>query len=797
MNAQEIMVDQNQEQIYATNVFRLKFSDENVLFSKYDLILDPPVEDENEKSKLSVRASRILKGQGVRCFSFSTNIFCLNRTGDLKELRLEGDRSNPNPQPINVNFKLVDERKMKDITDENFLYNYIRYLIKEPLKNKGLVSDKSGYINKNNICPGQISQNYQITIREGFKFNLSLVNNNIYLIFDLIYQSEQERTLLEEFNRHAAIVYKKPLKSLTPEELAEMQDYYQGFRVRAKNNGYEYIIEEFALDKTPKDGFTTDEGYISYIDYFKKKYNLSIFDNDQFLILVSKFNNPVNHLPELVNIVDYSFDLDMNSKYQEEIEKIKNKNPKERLETIHRYIDQINGILKPHNIEIVKESVSIKPLIEYSQPLKVVTSSGLCEFKYDLSAIASILEKCVIEEHNPLRTIYALVNKQTEDLWDDFYIALTKMAEKVGLKLPKSVNKIKVKKTKDVPYSKCYIDAIDSLPTNGDFYFTCSYYYEENFIKFAKEKITIGLAKPHIHLVGRNLKTEAYNRKKRIERTLKYKKFESSEELIHCYRELSTKTIIDIASRLNATIWTLQSEFADTIYLGIDNYQAKFSDIPTNLFASIAFDGKGRYLTGAYTKTTDLQKENIPNFMELLQSIKFKIENSELSLVESNIKKLIVIRKDYQGINEEKTNKEDIETLLQFSKETSIEVAYILLKKRYQYRIFMKSGETYMNPRITPITNNDIFDSSEFIILANEPTIGTTNSVYYKILENKTSMSLEDIAISLAKLGIAYPSFLPVQVPAPVHFAHTFVQLFGRILEREPLEDSIDFPDYL
>ena len=126
------------------------------------------------------------------------------------------------------------------------------------MKNQGLVAEKQGYINKNNICPGQISQNYQYYIREGFRFNLLTYNNQKYIVFDLITQSEQERTLLEEFNRHSAIVYKKPLRHLTPEELKEMQDYYQGFRVRAKNNGYEYIIEEFAWIK-PKDGFTTEK----------------------------------------------------------------------------------------------------------------------------------------------------------------------------------------------------------------------------------------------------------------------------------------------------------------------------------------------------------------------------------------------------------------------------------------------------------------------------------------------------------------------------------------------------------
>jgi hypothetical protein len=196
-------------------------------------------------------------------------------------------------------------------------------------------------------------------------------------------------------------------------------------------------------------------------------------------------------------------------------------------------------------------------------------------------------------------------------------------------------------------------------------------------------------------------------------------------------------------------------------------------------------------------KTTEQQKESIPNFMDLLKTIKTKIENPEFPLLESNIKRIIVIRQDYAGMNEEQTKKEDLDTLLQFGKENSIEVAYILLKKRYQYRIFMKTGETFANPMMTPIVNNDILDSSEFIILSNEPAIGTTNPVYYKILENKTSMGLEDIAINLTKLGIAYPSFLPVQVPAPNQFAHSFVQLFGRILEKEPFEDAIDFPDYL
>ncbi len=797
MNAQETMADQNQEQIYATNVFRLKFSDENLLFSKYELVFDPIVEDENEKAKLAVRASRILKRQGIRCFSFSENIFCLNRTEELKDVRLEGERSDPNPKSINVHFKLLDERKMKDITDESFLYNYIRYLIKEPLKNQGLVADKSYYINKNNICPGQISQNYQISIREGFKFSLTSFNNNKYIVFDLIYQADQERTLLEEFNRHAAIVYKKPLKSLTPEELAEMQEYYQGFRVRAKNNGYEYVIEQFSLDKTPKDGFSVEDGFVTYIDYFKKKYNLSVFDKDQFLILVSKFNNPVYHLPELVNIVDYSFDLDMNSKHQEEIEKIKNKNPKDRLEAIYRYIDQFNEILKPHNIEILKESVQVKPLIPQTESLRIETASGTHDFKYDLSYIASIMEKSKIEEHNPLRTIYALVTKQTEEIWDDFYAALLRMAEKVGLKLPKSANKIRMKETKDVTYSKRYMDSIDALPTNGDFYFTCSYFYDDNYIKYSKEKILLGLAKPHIHLVCRNIKTEVYNRKKRFERTLKYKKAESIDELQYTFREIISKSIIDIAARLNSTIWTLGSKYSDTVILGIDSYQAKFSDNPTLLFGAVAFDGKGRYLTGAHATCPDNQKDAIPNFMGILNSIKNKIENPEFPLMDSKIKRMIVIRQDYGGLGDDNLKTEDIETLTRFGKENSIEVVYIVIKKRYQYRVFVKSEDGYKNSKITPIINNELFDPSEFIILSNEPDFGSTNPVYYKILDNKSSMAIEDISLCLTYLGLAYPSFQPVQVPAPIQFAHSFVQLFGRILEKEPFEDAIDYPDYL
>ena len=83
--------------------------------------------------------------------------------------------------------------------------------------------------------------------------------------------------------------------------------------------------------------------------------------------------------------------------------------------------------------------------MEGDNKIQVETSTGMQDFEYDPIKIASIIEKCKIETHNPLKNVYVLLTHQTEEIWDDFYFALTKMADKVGLKLPKAVNKIKIK----------------------------------------------------------------------------------------------------------------------------------------------------------------------------------------------------------------------------------------------------------------------------------------------------------------------------------------------------------------
>jgi hypothetical protein len=156
-----------------------------------------------------------------------------------------------------------------------------------------------------------------------------------------------------------------------------------------------------------------------------------------------------------------------------------------------------------------------------------------------------------------------------------------------------------------------------------------------------------------------------------------------------------------------------------------------------------------------------------------------------------------MIRQEYSNRIEEQILETESNPIKAYADANSMEYAYILLKKRFVFRLFKKKGENLENPDISAVIIKDFLSENEFLICGNQNEIGTTTPVQYTVLENATSLSVSKLAENLMKLGFAYPSFLHIQMPAPIQFAHIFVQLFGRILEQKPFEDAIDYPDYL
>ena len=138
-----------------------------------------------------------------------------------------------------------------------------------------------------------------------------------------------------------------------------------------------------------------------------------------------------------------------------------------------------------------------------------------------------------------------------------------------------------------------------------------------------------------------------------------------------------------------------------------------------------------------------------------------------------------------------------------FAPEYDPKLLYCLVNRNVQHRLFAEAGTagTYLNPGsgfvidqgLVEMAGDKIFD---FYLIPHKATVATAQPVLYKVIQNTTSLSKDDIETTTYHLCHNYFNFAgPIKVPMVCMYAHKIAlySLDNKIVPNANLSKLIHF----
>lgn len=145
-----------------------------------------------------------------------------------------------------------------------------------------------------------IVKNAGLTVWRGYKVCVVPINFKLYLQIDICCRVLREETFLETLRS-------EQYKNYTPNEISN--EFLGTPIVMRYGNNKIYHIEEINYNLNPTKTFyhEKEKGEISYIDYYKKNYNITIKDKIQPLVKVITEKSKIINQGEQREVIKYGY----------------------------------------------------------------------------------------------------------------------------------------------------------------------------------------------------------------------------------------------------------------------------------------------------------------------------------------------------------------------------------------------------------------------------------------------------------------------------------------------------------
>lgn len=159
---------------------------------------------------------------------------------------------------------------------------------------------------------------------------------------------------------HKLLCQKTVLEMLTeiyrcnPEQFQEnAKKSLLGCIIITRYNNQTYRIDDILFDKNPLDQFDTKSGAISFYDYYRRNYNIEIYDVKQPLLLSIRKQRSANQtkaedfliclIPELCYLTGLCDDLRKDLKLMREIATFTRVTPNQRIDALQKFYNNVNN----------------------------------------------------------------------------------------------------------------------------------------------------------------------------------------------------------------------------------------------------------------------------------------------------------------------------------------------------------------------------------------------------------------------------------------------------------------------
>ncbi|XP_032519044.2 piwi-like protein Ago3 [Danaus plexippus] len=259
-------------------------------------------------------------------------------------------------------------------------------------------------------------------------------------------------------------------------------------------------------------------------------------------------------------------------------------------------------------------------------------------------------------------------------------------------------------------------------------------------------------------------------------------------------RSVTQKILLQINCKLGGTLWHISIPFKSAMVVGIDSYH----DASRKKRSVCAFVASyNQSMTHWYSKAVFQERGQ-----EIVDSLKSCLVDALKHYLRINgrLPDRIIIYRDGVGDGQLKLLKEyeipQMEVSFSVVDDTyKPTLTYIVVQKRINTRIFLKSREGYSNPAPGTIVDYKITrrDWYDFLIVSQKVNQGTVTPTHYVVVSDNSPMSPDQcqrLTYKLCHLYYNWPG--TVRVPAPCQYAHKLASLVGQNIHQQPSEALSD-----
>ncbi|GLV39996.1 Argonaute 3 [Carabus blaptoides fortunei] len=548
-----------------------------------------------------------------------------------------------------------------------------------------------------------------------------------------------------------------------------------GSSVLTRYNNKTYIIDDIMWDANPTNKFeTSDGGEISFLEYYKKQYNLVIREREQPMLVnrqsivsgeaQTRQDRIILLVPELCYMTGLTDEMRADFRIMKDIAQFTRVTPNQRMNGLRKFVNSVNTnsqaseILSAWGLSLHSATIDLQ--MRVLDPECIIFGNNVIEpgsMKADWTSAA--MKNRVITSID-IRTWLVLYTAQDKRNVEEFLRILMRLGPKMGIEINRP--------------------ALYCMPDDRN----------ETYVKVLREHI-----KPELQLICIVCPTSRDDRYSTIKKVccattpipsqvINSRTLRNTNPQSNKLNAIAQKIALQMNCKLGGTLWSVRFPFKRWMICGIDVYHSKTGGSPAVCgFVSSINEIMAKWFSTCqfHEKNKEIGDHIKPLFFRALQEY-----YSANAFFPTNV----VIYRDGVGDGQMDTcTKFEIMQLQNAIRESGhdIKLTYIVVQKRINTRIFMKQNEE--NPPPGSIVDTTIMKRNfyDFFLVAQQVRQGTVTPTHYVVLHDDAKIKADYIQRLSYKMCHMYYNWTgTIRVPAPCQYAHKLAYLVGQNVRQEP-----------
>ncbi|GAB1601208.1 piwi-like protein 1 [Argonauta hians] len=557
-----------------------------------------------------------------------------------------------------------------------------------------------------------------------------------------------------------------------------------GSVVLTRYNNKTYRVDDIAWDMNPNNDFvtTSTKENITFVDYYRKQYNLEISDTNQPLLIhkpkrktprgqeESSKSELICLIPEFCYMTGLTDDMRTDFRVMKDIAAHTRVTPVQRQLTLNKFVQAIksneDAMQQLTNWGLHFEDATIQIEGRYFQPEKIFMRERDFSASQEADWSRDLCRNSVITPV-PLQDWVVVTCKQDVGRAKDFISMMMKVTGPLGI----HVSQPRLIETRDQrtetlirllreTVQKTFQLVVIIFPTSRDDKYSA-----------VKKFCCVECPVPSQVIIARTI---------------------SQQQKL---RSVTQKIALQINCKLGGDLWALSIPLNGIMVIGIDVYHDS---------------SKGNRSIGAFVASTNNNLTRwfsrvcfqLPN-QELIDGLKTCLIGALKKYHEMNhmLPKRIVVFRD--GVSDSQlsvVSGYEVEQLSKcfqhFGDNFSPLLSVIIVQKRINTRIYINQGRNSVgNPAPGTIVDHSITRKNwyDFFLVSQHVRQGTVTPTHYIVVHDTSGMKVDHIQKLTYKMTHLYYNWPgTIRVPAPCQYAHKLAYLVGQNIHKEPSHSLSD-----